>query len=52
MKAIIYTKYGPPDVLEFKEVEKPEPKNSVLGVELAGLNISDVIRHQSVKHEG
>jgi len=29
MKAAVYTKYGSPDVLQFKDVEKPTPEEKV-----------------------
>lgn len=43
MKAMVYTKYGSPDVLEFKEVEKPTPKDDevLVNVHAASANAAD-----------
>jgi NADPH:quinone reductase-like Zn-dependent oxidoreductase len=40
MKAIVYTQYGPPDVLQFTEVAKPTPKDDEVLIKVRAASVN------------
>lgn len=54
MKAIVYTKYGPPDVLQLMEVAKPVPKEDQVLVKVytASANALDYRRFEKISTMG
>lgn len=54
MKAMVYTQYGPPEVLQIKEVAKPTPKahQIVVKVQAASVNALDYRRFEKTSFLG
>ncbi|MGD1074305.1 MAG: NAD(P)-dependent alcohol dehydrogenase [Bryobacteraceae bacterium] len=45
MKAIVYTEYGPPDVLQFTEVAKPVPKDDEVLIRIHAASVNPLDWH-------
>jgi NADPH:quinone reductase-like Zn-dependent oxidoreductase len=54
MKAIVYTQYGPADVLQLREVAKPEPTDNqvLVRVQAASVNALDYRRFEKISTMG
>jgi len=45
MRAIVYTEYGPPDVLQFTEVPKPAPKDDEVLIQIHAASVNPLDWH-------
>ena len=45
MKAIVYTKYGSPDILELNELEKPTPKGNEVLIKICAASVNPLDWH-------